>query len=67
MKLSKGGLVGLPDDDFTQRQKSGLWSLEDLAAQKNFINNSNQPNILLSIGNYTTNNLLLYNIFNKTY
>lgn len=67
MELSKGGLVGLPDDDFTQRQKSGLWSLEDLAAQKNFINNSNQPNILLSIGNYTTNNLLLYNIFNKTY
>ena len=67
MELSKGGLVGLPDDDFTQRQKSGLWSLEDLAAQKNFINNSNQPNILLAIGNYTTNNLYLYNNFNKTY
>jgi len=65
-ETSKGGLVGLPEDDFIQRQKSGLWSLEDLAAQKNQINNSNQPNTLLAIGQYYTTNLYLYNLFNKS-
>lgn len=66
MSTSKGGLVGLTYSDFNQRQKSGNWSIEDHAANVNYIRTSDIPNIYLSIGNYNTNQLDLYDVFFKT-
>ena len=64
-KISNGGLVGLFYNDFNQRQKSGLWSLEDHAADKNYISSSQIPNNYLVVGSYNTNSLYLYDLFFK--
>jgi len=64
-KISKGGLVGLLYNDFNQRQKSGVWSLEDHVANQNYIRTSLIPNNYLSVGCYNINSLILYDMFFK--
>ena len=61
--LNKGGISGLQYSDFNQRQKSGVWTIDDNSADVNYIRSSQIPNMYLTVGSYNAESLALYDLF----
>jgi len=64
MTPTKGGMTGLPEDDFNRRQKSGDWSIDEHFRDVNYIRTKDSiPNEYLTAGHYENENLTIYNPF----
>ena len=63
--ITKGGITGLPANDFHKRQKSGDWSINEHFDNINYIRMGFTPNNYLMLGNYETDKILIYDIFNN--
>jgi len=64
--ITKGGITGLPENDFYKRQKSGDWTIDEHFRDVNYIRTKNfTPDTYLAIGEYQSENLTIYDIFNE--
>jgi len=64
--ITKGGITGLPENDFYKRQKSGDWSIDEHFENINYIRTkSHTPNNYLAVGCYESDEILIYDIFNN--
>jgi hypothetical protein len=60
----KGGMTGLPEDDFGKRMKSGEWSIDEHFENVNYIRTRDfTPNNYLAIGSYQGDELVIYDMF----
>jgi len=64
--IKKGGIIGLPQNDFYRRQKSGDWTIDEHFRNVNYIRtNEFTPDNYLAIGEYQSENITVYDIFNE--